>query len=172
MAHGDAVTAPITAERLAEIEERANAIHAELDHTRTRCSHCDAVNPPVDDHGRHEGCPDADEWPTKVERDGTRLEGAAGLREIAGHMTDLVAEVRRLAAALDAAADGATPITAPTREAFACERCGGRRAVAKMSGPIPCPACVPPVRLPCAYCTEGVSLSTGETCRECDGGVR
>jgi hypothetical protein len=57
----------------------------------------------------------------------------------------------------------------PLREPSACERCGGRRAVAKMSGPIPCPACVPPVRLPCPYCTEGVALVTGETCRECDG---
>ena len=103
VAHGDAVSAPITAERLAEIEERANAIHAELDHTRTRCNHCDAVNPPLDEWGCHDGCPDAEEWPTKVERDGTRLEGAAGLREIAGHMTDLVAEVRRLAAALEIA---------------------------------------------------------------------
>jgi hypothetical protein len=61
---------------------------------------------------------------------------------------------------------------APLREPSACERCGGRRAVQKMSGPIPCPVCVPPVRVPCAYCVEGVSLGTGETCRECDGGVR
>jgi DnaJ-class molecular chaperone len=61
------------------------------------------------------------------------------------------------------------PITVPLREPSACERCGGRRAVAKMSGPIPCPACVPRVRVPCAYCTEGVALGTGETCRECDG---
>ena len=58
------------------------------------------------------------------------------------------------------------------RESSACERCGGRRAVAKMSGPIPCPACVPRVRVPCPYCAEGVALGTGETCRECDGGVR
>ena len=62
--------------------------------------------------------------------------------------------------------------TAPLREPSACERCGGRRAVAKMCGPIPCPACVPPVRVPCPYCVEGVALGTGETCRECDGGVR
>ena len=61
------------------------------------------------------------------------------------------------------------PITAPLREPSACERCGGRRAVAKMSGPIPCPACVPPVRERCPYCAEGVALGTGETCRECDG---
>jgi hypothetical protein len=64
------------------------------------------------------------------------------------------------------------PITTPLREPSACERCGGRRAVQKMSGPIPCPACVPPVRVPCAYCVEGVALGTGEACRECDGGVR
>jgi hypothetical protein len=84
---------------------------------------------------------------------------------------DLGDVARRVVAAL-AAADGTAPITAPLREPSACERCGGRRAVAKMSGPIPCPACVPPVRVPCAYCVEGVALGTGETCRECDGGVR
>jgi hypothetical protein len=103
VAHGDAVTAPITAERLAEIDARANAIHAEMSHTRTRCRHCDTVNPPLDEWGCHDECPDAEEWPTEVERDGTKLESADGLREIAGHMTDLVAEVRRLTAALDLA---------------------------------------------------------------------
>ncbi len=97
------MSAPITAERLAEIEARANGIHAEMSHTRTRCNHCDAVNPPLDEWGCHDGCPDAEEWPTKVERDGTKLEGFEGLREIAGHMTDLVAEVRRLTAALEIA---------------------------------------------------------------------
>jgi hypothetical protein len=97
------VTAPITAERLAEIEARANAIHAEMSHTRTRCRHCDTVNPPLDEWGCHDECPDAEEWPTEVERDGTKLESADGLREIAGHMTDLVAEVRRLAAAMEIA---------------------------------------------------------------------
>ena len=157
MAHGDAVTAPITAERLAEIEERANAATPGPWWPEHRGVMAEGVEI-VDD------CAVAG-WDVYPENQAF----------IAAARTDvpaLVAEVRRLAAALDAAADGATPITAPTREAFACERCGGRRAVAKMSGPIPCPACVPPVRVPCAYCTEGVSLSTGETCRECDGGVR
>jgi hypothetical protein len=96
----------MTEERLAKIEARANAIHAEMAHTRTRCDHCDMVNPPVDGRGRHDRCPDADEWPTKVGRDETKIEGVAGLREIAGHMTDLVAEVRRLTAALAALRDG------------------------------------------------------------------
>lgn len=90
--------------KLAEIEARANAIHAEMTHTRTRCRHCDAVNPPTDDRGCHDECPSQGDnarlWHAMVTRDGTKLEGVAGLCEIAGHMTDLVAEVRRLTAAL------------------------------------------------------------------------
>ena len=88
--------------KLAEIEARANAIHAEMTHTRTRCDDCGAVNPRLDDRGLHDGCP-AGDWPRPPMRDWTKLEGTKGLCEIAGHMTALVAEVRRLTAALDAA---------------------------------------------------------------------
>jgi hypothetical protein len=151
------VSAPITAERLAEIEARANAATPGPWWPEHRGVMAEGVEI-VDD------CAVAgwDVYP----------ENQAFIAAARIDVPDLVAEVRRLTAALDAAADGATPITAPLREPSACERCGGRRAVAKMSGPIPCPACVPPVRVPCAYCVEGVALGTGEACRECDGGVR
>lgn len=93
--------------KLQEIEARATAIHAEMTHTRARCDDCDMINPPTDDRGCHDECPSAGGnarlWHAMVTRDGTKLEGVAGLCEIAGHMTALVAEVRRLTAALDAA---------------------------------------------------------------------
>ena len=88
--------------KLQEIEARATAIHAEMTHTRARCDDCGAVNPRLDDCGLHDGCP-AGDWPRPPMRDWTKHEGTEGLCEIARHMTDLVAEVRRLTAALDAA---------------------------------------------------------------------
>ena len=106
------------ATKLQQIEARANAIHAEMTHTRTRCDDCGMISPPTDDRGCHDECPNAGGnarlWHAMVTRDGTKLEGVAGLCEIAGHMTALVAEVRRLTAALatvtterDAALDAA-----------------------------------------------------------------
>ena len=108
--------------KLQEIEARATAIHAEMTHTRARCDDCDMINPPTDDRGCHDECPSAGGnarlWHAMVTRDGTKLEGVAGLCEIAGHMTALVAEVRRLTAALDAARrEGAEGMRAACMEA-------------------------------------------------------
>ena len=102
--------------KLAEIEARATAIHAEMTHTRTRCDDCGAVNPRLDDRGLHDGCP-AGDWPRPPMRDWTKLEGTEGLCEIAGHMTALVAEVRRLTAALaTVTAEHLTALDAARRE--------------------------------------------------------
>ena len=94
--------------RIAQAEARAKSILAEMNHTRTRCDDCDMIDPPTDDSGCHDECPSAGVsarlWRAMVARDGTKLEGIEGLREIASLMIDLVGDVRRsreLAASYD-----------------------------------------------------------------------
>jgi len=103
MSGAQTVHAAMSDARIAQAEERAKAILAEMAHTRTRCDDCGVVSPRLDDRGLHDGCA-AGDWPRPPMRDWTKLEGIEGLREIANMMIDLVGDVRRsreLAASYD-----------------------------------------------------------------------
>lgn len=69
------------------------------------------------------------------------------------------------------------PVEVPAADPTPCACCGGRRVVSKLSvGAIPCPACRPPPREPCRYCSNTGTMRDGRPCEgigcAARGGVR
>ena len=60
------------------------------------------------------------------------------------------------------------PVEGPPADSTPCERCSGSRVVAKLSGPIPCPACRTARREPCRYCADTGTMLDGRPCEGID----